>query len=75
MVKEGSSRFGSGGGGFNKNWDAAWVVQAQVNKQGWSAEFAIPFKSLRYDAKDVQDWGINFERNIARTDETVYGHL
>ncbi|MEE3174041.1 MAG: DUF5916 domain-containing protein [Pseudomonadota bacterium] len=72
VVKEGSSRFGSGGGGFNKNWDAAWVVQAQVNKQGWSAEFAIPFKSLRYGAKDVQDWGINFERNIARTDETVY---
>ena len=35
VVKEGSSRFGSGGGGFNKNWDAAWVVQAQVNKQGW----------------------------------------
>ena len=37
------------------------------------AEFAIPFKSLRYDAKGrIQDWGINFERNIARTDETVY---
>lgn len=72
VVKEGSSRFGSGGGGFNKNWDAAWVVQAQVNERGWSAEFAIPFKSLRYGTKDIQDWGINFERNIARTDETVY---
>ena len=36
VVKEGSSRFGSGGGGFNKNWDAAWVVQAQVSEQGWS---------------------------------------
>ena len=72
VVKEGSSRFGSGGGGFNKNWDAAWVVQAQVNEQGWSAEFAIPFKSLRYGTKYIQDWGINFERNIARTDETVY---
>lgn len=72
VVKEGSSRFGSGGGGFNRNWDASWVVQAQVNEVGWSAEFAIPFKSLRYSSKDIQDWGINFERNIARTDETAY---
>ena len=72
VVKEGSSRFGSGGGGFNRNWDASWAVQAQVNEQGWSAEFAIPFKSLRYGNEGVQDWGINFQRNIARTDETVY---
>ena len=72
VVKEGSSRFGSGGGGFNLNWDASWVVQAQVNDQGWSAEFAIPFKSLRYGGEEMQDWGINFERTIARTDETAY---
>ena len=39
---------------------------------GWSAEFAIPFRTLRYPAGDVQEWGINFQRNIRRRNETAY---
>jgi hypothetical protein len=39
---------------------------------GWSAEFAIPFRTLRYPARDVQEWGINFQRNIRRRNETAY---
>ena len=39
---------------------------------GWSAEFAIPFRTLRYPARDVQEWGINFQRNIRRRNETSY---
>ena len=72
VIKEGSKRFGSGGGGFNLNWDVSWQVKGSVHERGWSAEMAIPFKSLRYAGGDLQDWGINFQRNIARKDETVY---
>ena len=36
------------GGGFNLNWDGAWEVRTKVGDFGWSAEFAIPFKTLRY---------------------------
>ena len=43
-----------------------------MHDQGWSAEFEIPFKSLRYGAADVQTWGINFQRNIRRRNEVVY---
>lgn len=68
VTKEGSRD----GGGFNKNWDATWDVETKVGDFGWSAEFAIPFKSMRFSAQDVQDWGINFQRNIGRTDETTY---
>ena len=67
----------SGGGGFssadfNLNWDASWEVVTYVGDFGWSAEFAIPFKSLRYSGKAGQNWGINFQRNIARRDEVAY---
>lgn len=60
------------GGGFNLNWDGAWRVQARVHEQGWSAEFEIPFRTLRYPGTDVQTWGFNFERRIRRRNETAY---
>ena len=72
VVKGGAGSFGSGGGGFNLNWDASWDVAAEVNELGWSAEFAIPFKSLRYGGANVQDWGINFHRVIARRNELSF---
>ena len=34
-------------GDFNKNWDAVWEVSAHTSDSGWSAEFAIPFTTLR----------------------------
>ena len=73
VVREGAGgAFGSGGGGFNLNWDGSWRVKAQISDIGWSAEFAIPFKTLRYGSADEQQWGINFQRNIRRNNEIVY---
>jgi hypothetical protein len=73
VVKEGSGdMFGSGGGGFNLNWDGAWNVEAGIFENGWSAEFEIPFRTLRYGRGDVQDWGINFQRNIRHNNEIAY---
>jgi hypothetical protein len=34
---------------------------------GWSAEFAIPFASLKYAAGQGRQWGINFGRERRRT--------
>ena len=48
----GASAPGGAGGsltGFNQNWDGAWTVKARSGDFGWSAEFAIPFTTLRYD--------------------------
>ena len=63
---------GDSGGGFNKNWDGVWDVETQVGEFGWSAEFRIPFKTLRYPSRDIQDWGANFERRIQRHHELSY---
>jgi hypothetical protein len=73
VTKEGASGdFGSGGGAFNLNWDGSWTVQSRINDDGWSAEFEIPFRTLRYGKGDVQDWGINFQRTIRRNNEIAY---
>ncbi len=56
-------------GGFNLNWDASWVVKTKVGDFGWSAEFAIPFRTLRFQSGENTTWGINFRRNIRKTNE------
>jgi hypothetical protein len=57
-------------GGFNLNWDGSWSVRTSVHDEGWSAEFAIPLRTLRF--QPGKDWGINFRRNIRKTNEIVY---
>ena len=59
-------------GGTNLNWDASWIVKTQIGEYGWSAEFAIPLKSLRFSPGDNKTWGINFQRNISKTNEISY---
>jgi hypothetical protein len=59
-------------GGFNLNWDASWEVKTEVGDYGWSAEFAIPLRTLRYNAGEDQTWGLNIRRNIRKTNEIVY---
>lgn len=72
VINEASDRFGSGGGGLNTDWDTTWDVKSKIFDNGWSAEFAIPFTSLRYGSEKIQTWGINFERIVRRTNEVSY---
>jgi hypothetical protein len=67
---EGGSAFSAGG--FNKNWDAVWEVSAQISDIGWSAEFAIPFTTLRYPGGEGQTWALNMQRNIRRHNEQSF---
>lgn len=63
---------GGSGGGLNTNWDASWDVVSRVSATGWSAEFAIPFSSLRYPQGADQAWRVNFQRTIRRNNETAF---
>ena len=61
-----------GGGGFNLNWDGVWQVRTKISEIGWTAEFAIPFRTIRYPSDTLQGWGVNFQRNIRRRNESAY---
>jgi len=57
--------------GVQKNSvETIWRSEAVVRPDGWSAEMAIPFKSLRFSAQKLDIWGVNFERYIHRLNET-----
>jgi len=50
----------------NNSWDAVWESATTIDEQGWTAEFRIPYSALRFPETDVQEWGINFGREIRR---------
>ena len=55
---------------FRLEWDGIWYANAQQDEQGWTAEVAIPVKTLSFDpATDV--WGFDVERLIKRHNEKI----
>ena len=57
---------------INYDWDGVWRSVTRRGAQGWTAEIAIPFKTLRYPKKPIQTWGFNIGRFIARKREEAY---
>ena len=56
------------------SWDALFVSAGTPSDDGWTAEMAIPFKSLRYPAVDEGEshrWGFQVSRTVKGKDETV----
>ena len=78
VTKEGEGGFGGPfgtGAGTNGqtgtadlSWNGTWNVATSVDSAGWTAEFRIPFKTLRY-AGGGQEWGLNLARYIRRKNE------
>ena len=64
-----SGRWGNYG---DKTWDAVWQSKTSMQPNGWTVEMRIPYISLRFSKKEVQDWGLQFLRHIRRFSETAY---
>src|SRR5689334_15483018 len=70
---------GRGGGAFGGGQSAreqpdlsanfVFESKGHVTAFGYEVEVRIPFKSLRYQSKDVQDWGINIVRQVQHAGE------
>jgi hypothetical protein len=68
LVRQGGDR----GDELNLNWDGVWAVRTRSDGFGWSAEFEIPWKTLRYPRAPEQSWGLNVQRNIRRRNESAF---
>ena len=44
--------------------DFAWQSKGHVEEWGYEVEIRIPFSSLRYPVKSVQDWGLQIDRHV-----------
>ena len=51
------------------NWSTTWKVRTKYIDEGWSAEFEIPFSSLRFGSEGEQTWGVNFARISRKINE------
>jgi len=56
------------GGTVNLDWDIKWRSVVKNYDDRWVAEYAIPFRSIRYNGGDME-WGINFSRLDLKTNE------
>lgn len=66
LIGSGESFFRSGG----RAWNGIWDVRTARRPDGWSLEVSIPFRTLNFDPGS-DEWGINFQRTIRRTNEEM----
>lgn len=59
------------GDDFNVEWDGIWEVEARRTEEGWAAEMAIPFSTIRF-TPDGRPWGMNIRRIARRKNEETY---
>ena len=79
----GRGRGGGGGGGggsgsrgripfADRSWNALFETGAQIVEDGFTAEMAIPFKSLRYPSRardEAHRWGFQIVREVKDKDQ------
>ena len=73
IIRGGRSMRGPPGGGGDYSWDALFETGGAIVRDGWTAEMAIPFKSLRYPSRGDGEhrWGFQITRTMQTKDETV----
>jgi len=54
----------------NTDWNGIWDGRTNQTDEGWTAELAIPFKTLNFDPNN-EDWGISFSLNISGRNEQI----
>src|SRR5688572_24777192 len=57
----------------SSDYDAVWEVRTQVVRDGWTAEFRIPFSQLRFSITPGEPvvWGFNIRRDIVYNAEMI----
>lgn len=58
-------RWADNGRTRDAKWDANWTSVGVLTEDGWSAEVAIPFETVRFDRRSDQ-WGFNAIRYVPR---------
>ncbi len=55
---------------FDVSYNVVWQCNTSFDEKGWYAEFKIPYNALRFPESDVQNWSINFYREVKHRNET-----
>lgn len=65
-----------GGEDDDFSYNVVFESNISFDEKGWYAEFKIPYNALRFPEVNIQDWSINFYREIRHLNETyVWNHV
>lgn len=62
-------------GKLSIEWDGIFYSAVNISEDYWSVEIQIPLNSISFQDKDVQDWGIIFNRYYAQNQERITSRL
>lgn len=48
------------------DWNAVWEGKSHINDEGWTAEWRIPFRELRFTSNGNMQWGFQMYRELPR---------
>ncbi|SDS14462.1 Carbohydrate family 9 binding domain-like [Gillisia sp. Hel1_33_143] len=51
----------------DSSWNGVWYSAVQINEKDWVVEIFIPYSELRFPKKNIQEWGLNMEREYRRS--------
>jgi hypothetical protein len=54
---------------YNDQLNLVWNSVIHISDSAWVAEIRIPYSAFRFPKKEIQTWGVNFSRQIARLRE------
>jgi len=54
------------------SFETVWDSDAAINDSGWTAEMAIPLKSIRFPSKPIQQWVLLLGRIYPRESQYIY---
>ncbi|MCP5107098.1 MAG: carbohydrate binding family 9 domain-containing protein [bacterium] len=64
------ARLADNGRTFDDTWDGKWLAAGARTPNGWTAEIAVPFETLKYKPGKNKTWGLGVTRFIPRKLET-----
>lgn len=60
------------GQGYDFSYDTLWRSEGRLNADGYIVRMEIPFKSMRFESRPEQTWGVALYRAILRKSEYDY---
>ena len=52
------------------NYNVVFDCKTSIDNKGWYAEYKIPYNALRFPEIEMQDWSVNFYRELKNKNET-----
>ncbi|MAI91440.1 carbohydrate binding family 9 domain-containing protein [Ponticaulis sp.] len=52
-------------------WNTIWDSAGQVDEEGWTAEFTIPFRSISFDPESTEGWGLLITREVSHANQEL----